>query len=123
MRLADYGGRLVCRRIEKRKYRFVWGDDIADLEIANGQRVSEAKIVVADYWNSMPELITLYCRGRKLRDRAILSLMRIPPDNRICVYIRDAGLVYLRSHPDVVVRCDQRLTALDELSRWIYMRI
>jgi hypothetical protein len=143
MRLADYGGRLVCRRIEKRNqpaedqalpadvkrvdiseirpardlnapkrtYRFMWGDDIADLEIANGQRVSEAKIVVADHWNSMTELITLYCRGRKLRDRAILSLMHIPRDDRIVVSIRDAGLVYLRSHPDV--GCQMRSAACD----------
>jgi hypothetical protein len=133
MPLADYTGRLVCRRIEKqnqptkgrtlrtdvqrvdiselrpptdasapkRKYRFIWGEEIADLEIANGQRVSDAKVVVADYWNSMTELITLLYLGKQLKDRLIISSLRIPPDGHIVVYIRDMRSIYLRSCQNV----------------------
>jgi hypothetical protein len=81
----------------KRKYGFIWGEEIADLEIANGQRVSDAKVVVADYWNSMTELITLLYLGKQLKDCLIISSLRIPPDGRIVVYIRDTQSIYLRS--------------------------
>jgi hypothetical protein len=133
MPLADYTGRLVCRRLEnqtqptegrtlrtdvqrvdiselrpptdasapKRKYQFIWGEEIADLEIANGQRVSDAKVVVADYWNSMTELITLFYLGKQLKDRLIISSLRIPLDGHIVVYIRDMRSIYLRSCQNV----------------------
>jgi hypothetical protein len=85
----------------KRTYRFIWGEEIADLEIANGQRVSEAKVVVADYWNSMTELITLLYHGKQLKDRMIISSLRIPHDGHIIVYIREMRSIYLRSCQDI----------------------
>jgi hypothetical protein len=84
-----------------RAYRFVWGDETADLAIQNGQRVNEAKVVVADYWNTEAGLVTLLYLGKQLKDRMIISSLRIPPDGHIAVYIREMRSIYLRSCIDI----------------------
>jgi hypothetical protein len=84
MKLSDYSGRIVSLPVESRpepaaderivtvpscvpgeigaavkRYTFIWGDKRAGLPIADGQRVSAAKVVVAEHWHSMGELVTL----------------------------------------------------------------
>jgi hypothetical protein len=91
----------AARGTPTRRYRFKWGEEIADLEVANGQRVSDTKTIVADHWNSMVELITLLYLGKQLKDRMILSSLCIPDEGHINVYIREMRSIYLRSCQDV----------------------
>jgi hypothetical protein len=81
-----------------RTYRFFWGDETADLAIQDGQRVSEAKVLVAHYWNTEAALVTLLYLGKQLKDGLIVSSLRIPVDGHILVYIREMRSIYLRSY-------------------------
>jgi hypothetical protein len=80
-----------------RVYAFLWEEQRAELFVASGQTVADARLLVAERFGSLAEYVTLLYGGRQLRDDVVLERLRVPPAGHVAVYIRDMSALFVRS--------------------------
>jgi hypothetical protein len=81
----------------RHRYRFVYKDEAFEMDIPDRATVADAKQFVAKRFNTLAGNLTLYGKGRRMRDSLVLLEQRVHTPNSIRVCIQEGNPVLLQS--------------------------